>query len=166
METGKQDGSNRPPAGRQGRGRWMTVLLLGLFIFLIIELLGSSCFFSRVFGIPCAGCGSSRAFSLLLQGRFGQAFRMHPLILVSIALLLAILAFMVMKLVAISKGESYQLPLSPRAVRAILFSLIGLYLLVYLVRMILYFPHTEPMCYNRDSIWSRLIALIRSLAGR
>ncbi len=91
---------------------------------------------------------------------------MHPLILVSLAILLVLLIFFVMKLVAIRQGKSFQVPLSPRALRLILFSLIALYLLVYLVRMILYFPHTEPMCYNRDSIWGRLIALVRGLGRR
>ena len=165
--TGGNHREKKEQAGRQpGRGRWMTVLLLGLFLFFLIELLGSSCFFARVFGIPCLGCGSSRAFSLLLQGRFGEAFRMHPLILVSLALILAILVFIVMKLWAIRQGKSFQLPLSPRTTRAILFSLIALYLIVYLVRMILFFPHTEPMCYNPDSVWGRLIALIGGLARR
>ncbi|NLB50352.1 MAG: DUF2752 domain-containing protein [Clostridiaceae bacterium] len=143
-----------------------TIVLLGVFVFLLFELLGSSCFFARVFGIPCAGCGSSRAFSLLLRGQFRDALRMHPLILVSLTLLFVIFLFLVMKLLAIRRGKPLQVPLSSGTIRIILFSLITLYLLVYLIRMILYFPHTEPMCYRQDSVWGRLIALIGNLFRR
>lgn len=166
MTCGKDSDKKKKTDKSVRRSPWMTALLLGLFFFLALELFGSSCLFARVFGIPCAGCGSSRAFSLLVQGRFREAFHMHPLILVSLALLLVILTFMIMKLLAIRKGQSFHLPLPPRTVRAIFFSLIGLYLLVYLIRMILYFPHTEPMCYNPDSVWGHLIALLRSLTRR
>lgn len=133
------------------------LLVFLLFFLALTEVLGSSCFFASVFGIPCPGCGSSRALLLLLQGQFSQAIHMHPLILVSLALLIALPLYFFWAWLAKKKDPHWQSPLSPRLARILLFSLAALYLLVYLVRMILYFPHTEPMCYRQDSLWGRLI---------
>ncbi|HZK41963.1 MAG TPA: DUF2752 domain-containing protein, partial [Clostridia bacterium] len=76
--------------GKSGRGknqsRQAVILVLLLFLLVLLEVLGTSCFFASILGIPCPGCGSSRAFLLLLQGQFGQAIRMHPLILVSLTI--------------------------------------------------------------------------------
>lgn len=148
------------------RQRRLTDRQLGLlalaFSFLIaLDLTGGSCFFASVFGIPCAGCGSSRALLLLLQGRFKEAIRMHPLILLSLAILLGIPLYLFLAWYAKKRGRDFQ-PLTPRTGRILLFSLIALYLLVYLIRMILYFPHTEPMCYREDSLWGRLILLFKN----
>lgn len=158
-------GKEKKPASGRGKnqGRQAVILVLLLFLLVLLEVLGTSCFFASILGIPCPGCGSSRAFLLLLQGQFGQAIRMHPLILVSLAILIAVPSYFIWAWQARKKDEDWQPPLSPRAARILLFSLAGLYLLVYLVRMILYFPHEEPMCYREDSLWGRLILLIRHI---
>lgn len=36
------------------------------------------CPFRAVTGVPCPGCGMTRAFLLLFQLRFGEAFAQHP----------------------------------------------------------------------------------------
>ena len=158
-------GKEKKPASGRGKnqGRQAVILVLLLFLLVLLEVLGTSCFFASILGIPCPGCGSSRAFLLLLQGQFGQAIRMHPLILVSLAILIAVPSYFIWAWQARKKDEDWQPPLSPRAARILLFSLAGLYLLVYLVRMILYFPHEAPMCYRKDSLWGRLILLIRHI---
>lgn len=38
------------------------------------------CFFSEVLGIYCPGCGGSRAFRALVQGRFLLALWFHPVV--------------------------------------------------------------------------------------
>jgi len=37
------------------------------------------CPFRRIFGIPCPGCGITRAHRAALKGDFREAFRQHPL---------------------------------------------------------------------------------------
>ncbi|MFA5585950.1 MAG: DUF2752 domain-containing protein [Saccharofermentanales bacterium] len=140
-------------------------VLLSLLL-LLLELVGGNCFFSSVLGIPCAGCGTSRAAILLFGGHFREALRMHPLILVTLALVLTAFILLLAWLFSLRSGKPLRLPLSPRAARFIFFSLLALYLAVYLVRMILYFPDQEPLCYQADSVWGRLIALIRLWTGR
>ena len=159
-----KDKEKKQDSGRgKKQNRQAVILVLLLFLLVLLEVLGTSCFFASILGIPCPGCGSSRAFLLLLQGQFGQAIRMHPLILVSLTILIAVPLYFFWAWQARKKDEDWQPPLSPRTARILLFSLAGLYLLVYLVRMILYFPHEEPMCYREDSLWGRLILLIRHI---
>jgi hypothetical protein len=42
------------------------------------------CPFALAFGIPCPGCGLSRATGLLLTGHLHAALAMHPLVLVAL----------------------------------------------------------------------------------
>lgn len=39
-----------------------------------------TCIFHGVTGLPCPGCGSTRAFRCLAQGEFLQALRFNPLV--------------------------------------------------------------------------------------
>jgi hypothetical protein len=71
--------------------------------------------------------------------------------------------FAIARFVAKKRGKQLHSPLSPRATEIIFFSLAALYLIVYVIRMILLFPHTEPMLYNENSVWGKLIALIRQV---
>lgn len=36
------------------------------------------CMSKKIFGIECLGCGTQRAFFLLLEGKFVEAFKMYP----------------------------------------------------------------------------------------
>ncbi len=36
------------------------------------------CYFKSNFGIECPGCGTQRAFGLLLKGQFSQSFHSYP----------------------------------------------------------------------------------------
>jgi hypothetical protein len=88
---------------------------------------------------------------------------MHPLIFITLLLLVVIPTFTIARFVAKKRGKQLHSPLSPRATEIIFFSLAALYLIVYVIRMILLFPHTEPMLYNENSVWGKLIALIRQI---
>lgn len=58
------------------------ILLLGLTV---------GCPIRQLTGIPCPGCGMSRAWLCVLQFRFEEAFRYHPLFF--LAPLIMVLAF-------------------------------------------------------------------------
>lgn len=58
-----------------GSGIWV------LYQYLFGEYLPEiPCFFSEVLGIYCPGCGGTRAFRALAEGRFLQALWFHPLV--------------------------------------------------------------------------------------
>ena len=164
MDDKDQHSNNSNKAAR--RDTWKSLIVLAFFLLLISELFGTSCLFASIFGIPCAGCGSTRAVRLLLQGRVMDALRMHPLIFITLFLLAVIPAFAVARFVAKKRGKQLHSPLSPRATEIVFFSLAALYMIVYIIRMIILFPHTEPMLYNENSVWGKLVALIRQVFFR
>lgn len=49
------------------------------------------CTFRRVMGLPCPGCGGTRAFYHLFRGEIAQSFRLNPIVLYGAA---AYLCFM------------------------------------------------------------------------
>ena len=127
------------------------VFLLGCCaVWIAISLLtGSVCLLQSVTGLPCPACGSTRAVSALFQGDIHGAFFWHPLIPVTLACLpiLAIFVFIYRK----RKKR-------PKILNAAAIVLLALYLAVYIARMALYFPHTEPMTVLDSSFFNRIIS--------
>ncbi len=136
---------------------WLVPLLVGLALLSFsMELYGSACAISAVIGFPCPGCGSSRALVLLFQGRLKEALFMHPLIILSLLILLFVLTTELFKFIRRKQGKTWSNPI-PQRIRDILaVAIIALYLGVYIFRMTKYYPHTEPMVYNWDSLWGRI----------
>ncbi len=66
---------------------WVLVGLAGLAAFVVLAAWhptggaeSSICLFRRATGVPCPGCGLTRAFAALAKGHFGQAFSFHPFV--------------------------------------------------------------------------------------
>ena len=65
-----------------------------LFAAVIIIFFLYKCPFEYIFGIPCPGCGMTRAFIALLKLNFTEAFYFHPLFpIVIIVLIFAVLDY-------------------------------------------------------------------------
>lgn len=66
---------------------WLVVTACGALLLLELRRHGAvgapqaiaSCLFRRATGIPCPGCGFSRAFLALLRGDWSDVQRLHPL---------------------------------------------------------------------------------------
>jgi hypothetical protein len=60
--------------------RWMAALaLLMSFLLPAKGLFGLDiCLFHHVTGLPCPGCGMTRAFCAIAHGHFSQAWAIHP----------------------------------------------------------------------------------------
>jgi hypothetical protein len=56
------------------------VAALGALAGLAVLLEAPLCPTASLFGLPCPGCGLTRATLALLQGQFAQALRLHPLV--------------------------------------------------------------------------------------
>lgn len=111
----------------------------------LVYLIGDGvfCQLKAFTGLPCPGCGLTRAFTCLLSGQWAQSFFYHPLW--PLILLLAVLYFM-------------NLFFDNRLIynQKLILSVLGAFLGVYLIRMIFMFPHTAPMDYYSNGFFPRL----------
>jgi len=103
----------------------------------------SPCPLHAVFGIPCPACGMSRAF--LSLPNFRQAFFYHTLFFT-----VPFIPFMAI--------------LSEHTRNVVSAILVVLFVGMWVVRMVLLFPHTPPMEYNNSSVLEFILARIRGVA--
>lgn len=108
------------------------ILLIFLIILIIISALFAFSYFigcpiRLITGMPCPSCGMTRAYISLLNGDLPKAFYFHPLFfLLPIALVLVILLLLNEK----KRSGKFTRPLN-----VISISLLGVYILTYLVRL-------------------------------
>lgn len=113
------------------------IMYLSAFAALIL-LTDTSCLVKNLIGIPCPGCGMTRAYLRLLHFDISGAFFMHPLFLLPPAFPFIFL-------------------IKDRRLKAIvLYSLISVYIGAYIYRMLVYFPHTQPMDFNKSCLILKL----------
>lgn len=121
--------------------------VVSLFIVLIIFTIvmkrygyftGTICLIRGTIGIPCPACGITRAYKSFFQGDLIEAFEYHPLFILP---LLLVLIFIIHK--------------SSFKKSAILIG--GLFIIVYLLRMYLYFPDIEPLKFNNNALMPRVV---------
>ena len=121
----------------------LVVVLVG--ICLSIYSGGSLCVIRNITGLPCPGCGMTRALIALSKLEFTNAVRLHPLSLMMLPFggLLALSPFNSSLRRLIVKKLFWQL-------------LIAIFLIVYIIRMFLMFPHIEPMTLLENAYLLRL----------
>ena len=125
------------------------LVLCALFLFFLEAVLGKTCLFRILFGMPCPGCGLSRAASLLTQGRLEESLTVHPF-LIPLLFVLVLWAW-----------ERYGRNRSPRlSAAAALLCFTGM-VLFYAWRITRYFPQTPPMVYEPDNLLHSIFRLIQ-----
>ena len=98
------------------------------------------CVFRRVTGVPCPSCGMTRSYLALFHGDLKTAFFMHPLFWL-VPIIAGLLLFSHFKKIKFTK---------------VYIVITIIFIAVYILRMILYFPHTYPMDYEFSSIIGRI----------
>lgn len=111
--------------------------MLVLYFPLVYFLFGTICPIKGITGIPCPGCGMTRALGLLLTGHFALSFQMHPMLIFWI---LYAGYFAVMR---------YLYRRNPKGMIPLLVVLCAAMFAVYGYRMLTLFPNQEPMTYGR-----------------
>ena len=124
---------------------------LGAFL-LAWATTGTGCWIRSTIGLPCPGCGMTRALWAALRGDWNTACRMHPLWWL-MPFILAAVIFM-----QISKKQTMSSLLN-----LVFASLAVLFVVVYLIRMVLYFPNQEPMTWNKQAFLIRIGRRLLSL---
>ena len=103
-------------------------------------------------GMPCPGCGITRAFCFATHGRLGEAFQYHPLW----PLILAYFTFLwIYQLVEVVKGQPPKLPTYRIAAGAI-FVLLGF----WAVRLVWFFSHGGLATMAHDNAIARILRVL------
>jgi len=98
------------------------------------------CIFRRVTGLPCPSCGMTRSYIALFSGDIKSAFFMHPLFWL-VPIIFGLLTYSYYKKVNLTK---------------VYIIIAVIFIVVYITRMILYFPHTYPLDYDHSSLIGRI----------
>jgi len=136
-----------------GRAAVVAALLCS-YMALTSFLFGSVCVAEATIGLPCPGCGLTRAWLAALSLDFGRAFSYHPLFLIPPAFVAVYIYKKVKRANARTKWFD-----------AVCVTVLLAFGVTYAVRMFLYFPETEPMVINRDSMLWRFVRLAGRLAA-
>ena len=124
------------------------VILCALFLLLLELLLGKTCLLRILLGIPCPGCGLSRAALLLFSGHPTESIALHPFLL---PLLFVLLLWI---------WEHYILDRPPRLFAISICLCFGGMFIFYLYRMKHCFPLVPPMTYDSENLAHTLLSLL------
>lgn len=102
-------------------------------------------------GLPCPGCGITRAAVCVMTGRWRQAWQLNPVI------------FPIMVTTVYFAWNRYLLGIRAKGLKWCLILDAALLIIVYIVRMYLYFPNREPYVYVEDNVLARLWAFLKLL---
>lgn len=102
------------------------------------------CLFKHFTGIPCPGCGLTRAFLHFFEGNLSEAFYFHPLFWL-VPIIFVVILFR--KQAMISKIYQSQL---------FWCGLLLIFIGVYAYRMLEFFPNQLPMDFNPEAILPRI----------
>lgn len=127
--------------------------VLGLFLLAVglVVLLDIGCFFRYITGVPCPGCGMTRAHLAVLRLDFQEAFFYHPLWFLPLPLLAGSALF--------PNGLFRNRKWDTAGSILLLILVLG----VYGVRMALYFPHTPPMDYSSRNLLGWVLSLFQGI---
>ena len=123
-------------------------ILIGVILLSAISgmITGIACPLYYLLGVPCPLCGMTRAYLAALRLDFATALSMHPLFWTLPVIMIAVFICPFFK----NSDKAFK----------IFYIVIGtLFISVWIVRMILYFPHTEPMIFYDKSILSYALRL-------
>jgi len=123
-------------------------LLFVVAIAFMLVFLDTLCVFKAVIGIPCPGCGMSRAWSSFFVGNFGKAFFFHPL-------------FWLVPIVFVFSMINGGRVLRSKIANKVLWVIIAvLFLGLYVWRMLVLFPMSAPMDFNFNALLYKVIKIL------
>ena len=126
------------------------LVVVVLIIILSNAILGKICALRMLAGIPCPGCGLTRAFLLLSQGDIKTATEMHPF---WIPIVFVLVLFIVGRYFIENKEKRRKIFHIIKLLAILI--VIGMFAL-YVYRMINYYPDVEPMVYDKDNILNKV----------
>lgn len=134
------------------------VLAAVLLYFLFHALFDAFCPSVLLSGFPCPGCGMTRAVLCLFRGQFARSWALNP---AAVFWVLWALLFVFERYV---KGRR------PKSIGWTACGIVLFMVVIYLVRMNLYFPDRPPYVYTRNNLFARTVPgyaeIVKRLIGR
>jgi len=128
-----------------------SVVFVFILYILFTQLFHISCLVKSIIGIPCPGCGLTRATLAFLRFDFKAAFSYHPLFWLATPFLI---------LALYGKKPLF----NSKKIEITIYIVVGLLFIgVYIYRMLTVFPNTEPMTLNNNSALFTIIKIIKYL---
>lgn len=124
---------------------WPIPLGVGFLYVVLKKLHGAFCPMVIIFGLPCPGCGTTRATVYLLKGQFEEAFYINP----SVFLWLAFLLYIIVVRYIMGKPIKHS---------TVIVAVIGILMVVrFVVGMYMYYPMRPPFSYTGGNVMEDII---------
>ena len=144
-------------AKRLGKDLWdyrVGILVFAVYYAAVHLVFGAFCPMVMFTGLPCAGCGMTRAVFFLLAGQWERSWRMHPMA----AFVLLFLGYcMVMRY-----GLGRRIKGFKSCVAVLCLGLLG----VYVYRMAVLFPNRPPYVYTAGNFLEKRFPFYREILHR
>lgn len=133
--------------------KWFT---LGFLIYYVIThmVFGAYCPQLLITGLPCPGCGMSRAMFFVITFQFTRAWNMNPIAFIWVLL---IFVFVLLR---------YVLGKSTKHLRMALIITLILTIGIYMGRMFEGFPQAPPIVYRGNNMFEQIIPHYREIIMR
>ncbi len=122
--------------------------ILSSLSYILLHLTGTACYFKAIYGIPCPGCGIIRAGYYLIKLEFRKSFYYHPLLFLAIFVLIVLLGRRNRFLSKIYNSHLFWNSVSV------------IFILTWIIRLFIYFPHHVPMDFNKSSLLFKIFKLL------
>lgn len=124
---------------------WPIPIILVVIYFVLHKLEGAFCPSVIIFGLPCPGCGITRALLYVLKGQFAEAFYINP----SVYLWLLFLLYIIVVRYVLGK------PLKYGVLSA---GIIGVVMVIrFAYGMYMYYPTRPPFAYTGGNVMEDII---------
>lgn len=129
----------------------LLLILFAAYCAVMYAMTGGLCAFRGLMGIPCPGCGGTRALLHLARGDISGCIEFNPS-----APLIFLCLLNEIRVTYFNRG-------SKKLAGILLLISVVISLILYIVRMKLYFPYREPYVFYDNSL---LFRILRGLQGR
>ena len=134
------------------------ILAAVILYFLMHALFDAFCPSILISGFPCPGCGMTRAVIYLFKGQFQRSWALNP---AAIFWVIWAVLFVFKRYV---KGEK------SKGLNRAVFGIVLFMVIIYIIRMKMYFPNRPPYVYTDDNLFSRIMPgydkIVKYLFGR
>ena len=130
--------------------KWAILLVFAYFV-LLRNFFVTTCLAVLITGLPCPGCGMTRAFIRLLHLDFAEAWQMHPFV------------YFFAVFVIWFGIRRYILGITDTEKVWKIAAMLGIFMILfYIWRMLRYFPGDPPMSYY----YGNLLLKLKNICGR